>query len=561
MEIVIDNAEISGTESDADLVVVVGAGLAGLATALRVAISGRPVVVLEASERIGGAAAFSGGQVWVGNNHVAKRDGLEDDAETVESYVRAISAEGAEVRDDDAMLRWLQVAPEAAEYWEAVGAVDWEVIPELADYHAHADGASQGGRYLTSRPIELSSIGVAGERLRNTPYFPVGLTYTEMLARGRRRALLERPGLSADTPAFGSPQNDVASDALPDRLTFGPAVVGSFLRRIAKEPNVVLRLGKRVEQLVTDPDGRVVGVRAGEDEWFGPVVLATSTFDWDHELVHELHGIAAEDFGSVAPKELRGDAIKLARSVGGTVARIPSSSVPMKPGWVADNETGFAYGAEYAMPHCMIVDSSGERFCDDSYWVSIIEKVAALRSPHVPFYLIWDSQHHEKYGLGGTPPGGEYPSGVVASSETLAGLAQHLGIDAGALERTAQRFNEDALSGEDTLFQRGAVPYVRTFVGDPDHDPNPAFGTINVAPFYGMRLKIVSTGIGLSGVKVDADARVLNESGGVVPGLFAVGSCAAFTTSGTGYNSGFALSRALAHAYLVGAELGCTAES
>ena len=44
-------------------------------------------------------------------------------------------------------------------------------------------------------------------------------------------------------------------------------------------------------------------------------------------------------------------------------------------------------------------------------------------------------------------------------------------------------------------------------------------------------------------------------AGAAIPGLFAVGSCAATTTFGTGYNSGMALSRGLTLAYLVAREL------
>lgn len=554
MKVLQEGAPSLALESDPDLVVVVGAGLAGLATALRAARDGRPVVVLEASARIGGAAAYSGGQVWVGANHVAAGLGASDDLALVETYVRAISAEHPEVRDDRAMVEWIQAAPRAARYWESIGAIEWEVIPGLSDYHADAAGATAGGRYLTSRPVAASTLDEHRELLRNSPYFPVGMSYAEMLGRGRRKSLLERPARAADTPAFGAPELQAGETPLPEMLTFGPGVVASFLRRLMDEEHVVIRLGARIDALVTDAQGGVVGAGAGESQWLGPVVLATSTFDWNPSLVEEIHGLPAADFGSVAPKELCGDAITLARSVGGTVAKIPASSVPMKPGWEASNETGFAYGAEYAMPHCMIVDQTGRRFCDDSYWVDIIAKVAAPGSPHLPFFMIWDERHHQKYGLGAVDPGGLY-SDAVYSAPTLSALAQLLGVPPDALEATAAAFSDATLTGIDTEFGRGQVPYVRAFVGDPEHRPNPVLGPIDTPPFFGMRLKLVSTGIGSSGVRVDAHARVVDAAGVPIPGLFAAGSCTAALSSGSGYNSGFALSRALTHAYQIGEHL------
>jgi 3-oxosteroid 1-dehydrogenase len=74
-------------------------------------------------------------------------------------------------------------------------------------------------------------------------------------------------------------------------------------------------------------------------------------------------------------------------------------------------------------------------------------------------------------------------------------------------------------------------------------------------PFHGLRLLWVGTAIGSSGVHIDADGHVLDERGAPIGGLWAVGSCAATTTFGSGYNSGMALSRGLTLAYLVAAEL------
>lgn len=76
--------EHGGTTSGGDAadwppVLVVGAGLSGLSTALTCALNARRAIVLEAAELVGGAAAYSGGQVWCGANHVAVREGITGD--------------------------------------------------------------------------------------------------------------------------------------------------------------------------------------------------------------------------------------------------------------------------------------------------------------------------------------------------------------------------------------------------------------------------------------------------------------------------------------------------
>jgi 3-oxosteroid 1-dehydrogenase len=290
-------------------------------------------------------------------------------------------------------------------------------------------------------------------------------------------------------------------------------------------------------------------------ERHGPVVLATSSYDWNPELVEELLGLGPDDFGSVAPDSLRGDGITLARSAGGAVARIPPTSVPMLPGWES-GQGGFAYGPEFARPHAFIVDRTGRRFCNDSYWVDIVAKALDPKDPHLPFFLVWDERHHRKYGLGTVPPGADYPQGTVTSAPTLRALGDALGIDGVQLERTAEVFNTHAEQGEDPFYDRGTLDYVLRFYGDAAHRPNPVLGPVAEPPFHGLRLRFLGTGIGSSGVRTDETGHVLDMHGRTVPGLYAVGSCAALTAAGSGYNSGFALGRGLTLAYSVARQLG-----
>ena len=521
-------------------VIVVGAGLSGLATALGCALGGRPVTVFESADLVGGAAAYSGGQVWVGANHVAAREGIDDDVERTERYVRAIAGAHPELLDERAIQRWVHTAPLAMRHWETAGAVTWTLIAGLADYHTEAEGALSSGRYLTALPVPASVLGGWRGRLRVSPYFRMGSTYGDIMAEGRRQLASAAPD-SADG----------------ELLTMGTGLVAGFLARAVEQGSVEVRVSTPVQELLCDDDGAVVGVRAdgpdGVVERHGPVVLATSTYDWDPELAHEFLGLSEDDFGSMAPDSIRGDGIRLARSVGAATQRIPATCVPMVPGWrVAD---GFANGPEYAMPHAMIVDLAGRRFCNDSYWVDIVPKALDPADPHLAFFLIWDEQHHRKYGLGTTPPGGTYPPGLVTSAPNLRTLGGALGIDGEQLEATAATFSEGAEAGHDPDFGRGTVEFVNRFSGDPSHGPCPVLGPITEAPFHGMRLLFLGTAIGSSGVLADGDGRVLAESGEVLPGLFAIGSCAATTTFGSGYNSGMALSRGLTSAYLVSRQL------
>ena len=173
--------------------IVVGGGLSGIATALGLALRGVPVTVFECAAQLGGAAAYSGGQVWVGANHVAARQGITDDLGAVESYVRGIAHKHPELLDEAAMARWLTMAPLAMSYWEEVGAVQWTIIDGLADYHSEVSGALSSGRYLTGAPVSVGSLGKHRHALRTSPYFRMGTTYADLFEKGRRVTALDDP--------------------------------------------------------------------------------------------------------------------------------------------------------------------------------------------------------------------------------------------------------------------------------------------------------------------------------------------------------------------------------
>ena len=108
-----------------------------------------------------------------------------------------------------------------------------------------------------------------------------------------------------------------------------------------------------------------------------------------------------------------------------------------------------------------------------------------------------------------------------------------------------------ATLGEDPHFGRGTNHSVRTFRGDGDHHPNPNVGPVIEPPFYGMRMRLLNTGIAAGGLVAGTAGKVLRDDGSEIEGLYAVGECVTRTTGGgAGYNSGYSLSRAMTYGYL-----------
>lgn len=532
-------------------VIVVGSGIGGMAAAIRAHELGLNVSLVEKAAHLGGATAWSGGQVWVGANHVAEAAGFTDSIDDTLEYVEYIAGAHPELFSPGLAREWIEGAVEAARWFEENDVIRWRLIRDYEDYYfPDAPGSRPGGRYLTGEPFRGDTLGENRKLILDAPGWPIGITYEEMFAWG---------GVAArdrwDDDVLAQRRRD-------DIATFGQGIASWFAKGVF-DRGIAVHTSESVDSLLTDGE-QVVGIRSrapwGDRELYGTVILATGAHDWSDDLADAYLGVPAADRGSLAPLSVAGDGIELGASVGAHTSAVPGTAAPITPGYLLpepqfEGDSGFRGCYEHCMPHTILVNRAGERFCDDSFHPAVI--AAALASddsgsrPNLPFFMIWDAWHHRRYGLGITGPGEPYVEGLVASAPDLGGLARALGIDASGLSATVDRFNVPATRGEDPVFGRGSNASVRTFRGDGDHHPNPNVGPITEAPFYGMRLRLLNTGIAAGGLVTGSAGRVLRVDGSPIEGLFAVGECVTRTAGGgVGYNSGYSLARAMTFGYL-----------
>jgi 3-oxosteroid 1-dehydrogenase len=523
--------------------IIVGAGAGGLIAAIHAHDLGLHPIVVEAADLIGGATAFSGGQVWVGANHVMERIGVPDTLDETRTYVKSIGVSG-EGLDPAVFEQWVTAAPDVALALEQNGVIEWTHVPHLCDYHYPGTaGSKPEGRYLACEAIEGASLGEHRARLLVSPHHPPGPTWEELFA----------------VWGDGEKVRELCLDrARKDILTFGTGLAAWFYKA-ALERGIDIRTEHRATELILSGPA-VTGVRCetpnGAVEFTGPVILATGSYDHNPEMVHEYSGLEPDQTGSVAPRAYQGDGITLGKQAGAHIYRMPLRPSVHVSGYTAAPVKGHDMGDRFCLqlsfPHSFMVDGTGRRFCDDSYYREISSAILTegLRS-HLPYFLIWDEEHHQRYGLDPAAPGEPYPPEMhVASADTIEQLAIQLGIDPTALSETTARFNDGAETGEDPEFGRGTNAWASSFLGDPAHRPSTILGPVATPPFYGMRMRLVGTAVGAAGVHAGTDGRALRPDGSAIPGLYAVGAAAAFTSSGTGYNSGMALSRAITFGWL-----------
>jgi 3-oxosteroid 1-dehydrogenase len=520
-------------DDEVDLICV-GSGIGGCAAAISAAEAGLKVVLLEKSHKVGGTTTWSLGIVWVGNSHLARASGVTDTAAETRAYLDYL---GGGRNDPEVTQSFVDHAPEALRFFETVAQVPFYLVEKLPDhYYPAGTGSRPFGRSHQVRPFEASSLGNLQKNLDLTPYKHGRVTFEEMAAHG---------GMAGQ---WG--KELLAEREAKDIRTFGGALGGYFLKAVIAR-RISIRTETQVSRLIFDQD-RVVGVQinlrgvASTIRGSCGVVLATGQYDSNPRLM----GLF-DEFNSWPPRGAsrnQGDGLVLAAEHGAAL-KVMHWNLTTLLGYHVKGESvdgqplmRGAGSREVAYPHCIIVNRAGKRFADESSFGEVAAKLREFnvwthRPVNVPCYLIFDAQYWTKYGLQPLRPGGEPPD-WIESADTIAELAQRLGIDADGLSETVERFNSFAANANDQDFQRGRMPWSQQASGDLNQK-NANLGSVAEPPFYAIELKPIS---GHSvGLLTNSSSQVIHLRGHPIAGLYACGDVAASLHVGVGYQAGLNL--------------------
>jgi len=233
---------------------------------------------------------------------------------------------------------------------------------------------------------------------------------------------------------------------------------------------------------------------------------------------------------TLAPPTDTGDAIRMGMEIGAATALMDDAWwFPM----ILDPTSGDRIIClfERALPHSIIVDSSANRFTNESQ--SYIDVGHDIYRRHqdvsaIPAWMILDNNHRRKYPLGNLLPGFAPQSALdsyVYKGESLDELAGKIGLDPRPLNKTVQRFNDMARRGVDEDFGRGQTAYDLYF-GDPKSTPNKALGPIERGSFYAVKVWPGDLGT-KGGLLTDEYGRVIDQGGRPIRGLYAAGNTTA----------------------------------
>src|SRR5581483_2861517 len=139
-------------------------------------------------------------------------------------------------------------------------------------------------------------------------------------------------------------------------------------------------------------------------------------------------------------------------------------------------------------------------------------------------------------------------AGWLHKADSLEALAAEIGVDAGALRATIDRFNDNARRGVDPDFHRGENANDR-YYSDARVKPNPSLGPVETAPFSAVEVFPGDLGT-KSGLVTDEGGRVLDGAGAPIAGLYAAGNSTS-TVMGRAYpGAGGTIAPAMTFGYL-----------
>ena len=461
--------DVTSWSDDVD-VVVIGFGIAGGCAAVSAVAAGARVLVLERAAAAGGTTSLAGGHFYLGGGTaVQEATGHPDSPEEMYKYLVAVSRQ-----------------------------------PDHEKIRAYCEGSVEHFNWLEDLGFQFERSYFPGKVV--VPPGTEGLSYT-----GNEKVW---PFCEQATPA---PRGH--SVPVPGELG-GAAMVIDLLVKRAESLGVQVRYETGVTNLILDDDGAVVGVAWKHFTETGTVkakavVIAAGGFALNPGMVAEYTPALGrrrrtKHHGLVEPYILGnpnddGLGIRMGISAGGDTKHMDEMFI-----------TAAAYPPEILLTG-VIVNKEGKRFvAEDSYHSRTSAFV--LEQPDQTAYLIVDEAHTEMP----TMPLIRFIDGY----ETVSEMEAALGIPAGNLAATLDRYNEFAANGEDPDFHKQPE-----YVEPQGNGPWAVFDLSLGRAMY--------SGFTIGGLAVTVDGEVQRADGSVIPGLYAVGASASnIAQDGKGYASG-----------------------
>ncbi|TAM65108.1 FAD-binding protein [Mycobacterium sp.] len=548
---------MAGDRQDWDVVtdcVMVGSGGGSMCAALAADAAGLQTLVLEKADVMGGSTAMSGGILWLPDNPVSRRTGVQDSRADALRYFANLVGHDLPSTSEARVAAFLDAVDPMVEFLEAQG-IPFRHCEGYSDYNDELPGGKARGRSIETELFDTTQLGPWQRRLRVSDTLPAIPMFTSEVAPV---VLGGRTLRSAWTAVKVGAR--MAGAATRRRTVYGSGVaLQGWMLLAALRADIPVWTSTPVQELITDDGGRVVGVTATRHGKLvriranHGVLINVGGFSHNEAMRGKYGRQPASTKWTVANPGDTGEIIEDAMRLGAATGLmdeawwIPSSVQP-------DGSPLYAV-YERSKPHAIMVDSSGQRYTNEAASYMAVGQAMYERNkdvPAVPSWWVMDSNNRRRY-MWGLFPGGFTPrkwlsSGYIRKADTLEGLAVQCGIDPTGLSQTVERFNSFAVDGKDPDFHKGERAYDR-YYGDPRTKPNPCVAPVSKPPFYAVALYPGDVGTS-GGLLTDEHARVIDRDGQVIGGLYATGNCTASVMGRTYPGAGASIGASFAFGWI-----------
>lgn len=300
--------------------------------------------------------------------------------------------------------------------------------------------------------------------------------------------------------------------------------------------------GARMTGLISEHDvvrGVSVETREGAKSYRAKsVVLADGGFEGNKDMLRRFVTTHPENLHMRAPDSGNGDGMRLAEQAGGMLVSMEAfyGHILSADSLHREGLSPFPF-LEFLAAAGMMVDGQGERFVDETKGGHFTSNALARHRNGLAHVIFDDAMWNSigKHFFCPPNPNLVNAGGTLHKADDLETLARKINLEPKRLRDLVDTQNQkvEASRAEDErqAASRAAMPsYAK------GKHPAQAF---NTPPYYAAPACAAMT-CTLGGIAVDAHARVLRKSGGVIPGLYAAGSSAGGVEGGpeVGYLGG-----------------------
>lgn len=472
-------------------VVVAGGGGAGLAAAISAAQQGKSVVIIEKNGEIGGDTLVCGA---IYNTPDEKLQSEVTMSDAVKTTIETALAEKP-VSDEHAELQ-AEVQKQWDEY-KSSGRTDLFDSKEWYALQTWINGDKVANLDLVKVLCYNAYDGLEWIEDMN-------MSFSDIIGQGAG-ALWQRTHTST--------------------MDMGTGFISVYAEQLDKYSDLITVLTETTaKSLVQDDDGRVTGVtvsdnRSGEEYTVSGtdgVIIATGGFSANSEMVEEYNTSGKwEDLSGVATTNRftssQGDGITMGEEVGASLTDMDQIQL-LYLGNTKDGQlTKYPPRDVNGTDQIIFINKDGERFVrEDGRRDEIC--LAVLNQPDSMFYMLESGDGAGYVDI--TDPDWRSAdgftfdylkeNGYIVVADTLEELAEELGCDYDTLQATVDAFNESVDTGKDEF---GRTLYSTKL------ENGPWVATARQACVHHT----------MGGLTIDTEARVLDEDGNAIEGLYAAG--------------------------------------